>query len=209
MGLEVIRVRADEPWDEGPELIGRADGVVLFLCEGGRWMARDPKRLSALTALVKRGGGVVGLHWGVGTKDAANIDACLNVLGGCHGGPDRKYQVLEADLTPADGKLPILNGIGSLRVKDEFYYQLKFTVEGALKPVLRAAIDGKQETVAWAWERPDGGRSFGFSGLHFHENWKTLAYRRLVSQGVLWTLKLPIPENGLAADVPEAELKLK
>ena len=46
-------------------------------------------------------------------------------------------------------------------------------------------------------ERSDGGRSFGFSGLHFHENWQLPEYRRLVTQGVLWTLDLPIPIGGV------------
>ena len=67
-----------------------------------------------------------------------------------------------------------------------------------VKPVLIADIDGAKEMVAWSWERPDGGRSFGFSGLHFHDNWKREEYRRLVAQGVLWTAKLPMPESGLA-----------
>jgi hypothetical protein len=51
--------------------------------------------------------------------------------------------------------------------------------------------------VAWAWQRPDGGRSFGFTGLHFHDNWQLSEYRRLVVQGVLWSLKLPIPSSGV------------
>src|SRR5207244_672145 len=99
-GLELVSVRADEPWTEGPELLARADGVVLFLCEGAKWANADPKRLAALTALAKRGGGLVGLHWGIGTKDAKYIDTFVNLVGGCHGGPDRKYQVLETDAKP-------------------------------------------------------------------------------------------------------------
>ena len=61
-------------------------------------------------------------------------------------------------------------------------------------------IEDREETVAWAWERPEGGRSFGFSGLHFHDNWRLPEYRRLVTQGVLWTLKLPVPAEGVAID---------
>ncbi len=33
-GLEITLVRADEPWREGPELLAKADGVVVFLSEG-------------------------------------------------------------------------------------------------------------------------------------------------------------------------------
>ncbi len=151
-GLKIDQVRADEPWKEGPELIERADGVVLFLCEGAKWASADPKRLAALQALAKRGGGLVGLHWGIGTKDAKNIDEFLKLLGGCHGGPDRKYQVVQTDVTPSDHA--IASGIKPFSIKDEFYYKLKFAKDGKLQPVLRAKIDGADETVAWAWQRP-------------------------------------------------------
>ncbi|MFL5339991.1 MAG: ThuA domain-containing protein [Gemmataceae bacterium] len=206
--LEIVSVRADEPWAEGPELIERADGVVLFLCEGAKWAQADPKRSEALNRLAKRGGAVTGLHWGIGTKDAKNIDGFLKLVGGCHGGPDRKYQVLEAQAKP-NGQHPIAAGIPPFTVRDEFYYQLKFARTGKLEPVLRVEIDGREETVAWAWERPDGGRSFGFSGLHFHENWRKPEYRRLVAQAVLWTLGKPFPADGLKVEVSDEDLKVK
>ncbi len=209
-GIEVTTVRADDPWKEGPELIGRSDGVVVFLAEGARWLSADAKRHEALTKLAARGGGLTVLHWGMGTKDAANIDAFVKLFGGCHGGPDRKYKVLEVEAEPADTRHPVLAGVGKFRVKDEFYYELKFAKpEGTVKPLLRVPIDGKGQTVAWAWERPDGGRSFGFSGLHFHDNWRLPEYRRLVTQGVVWTLKLPVPKGGLPVEVTEDDLKLK
>src|SRR5262245_37502352 len=125
-GLQISQVRADEPWKEGPELLARADGIVLFLCEGAKWMHADPKRLEALNELAKRQGAVVGLHWGIGTKDAQNIDGCLKILGGCHGGPDRKYQVLETDARVAALDHPIAAGLSAFPVREEFYYRLKF-----------------------------------------------------------------------------------
>jgi hypothetical protein len=209
-GIEVTTVRADDPWKEGPELIGRSDGVVLFVAEGARWVAADPKRQEALEKLAARKGGLAVLHWGMGTKDAKPIDGFVKLFGGCHGGPDRKYKELQTEVEPADGKHPVLTGVGKIRVKDEFYYELKLAKpEGSVKPLLRATIDGKEQTVAWAWERPDGGRSFGFSGLHFHDNWKLPEYRRLVAQGVLWMLKKPVPKDGLPVEVKEEDLKLK
>jgi type 1 glutamine amidotransferase len=209
-GIEVTTVRADDPWKEGPELIGRSDGVVLFAAEGARWIAADPKRQEALAKLAARGGALAVLHWGMGTKDAKPIDDFVKLFGGCHGGPDRKYKELQTEVEPAEPKHPVLAGVAKFRVKDELYYELKFAKpEGSVKPLLRATIDGKGQTVAWAWERPDGGRSFGFSGLHFHENWKLVEYRRLVTQGVLWTVKKPVPKDGLPVEVKEEDLKLK
>src|SRR5262249_44662812 len=153
----VTITRADEPWADGDKLLRQADGVVIFLAEGARWAQMDPRRQEALAKLAARGGGIVGLHWGIGTKDAKPIERVLKVLGGCHGGPDRKYQVVEVETQVADPRHPIAAGIDPFKVRDEFYYRLKFVKsEGTVRPVLRVPIDGRPETVAWSWERPDG-----------------------------------------------------
>jgi type 1 glutamine amidotransferase len=208
-GIEITNVKADGPWKESPELMERADAVVFFVSEGAKWLQLDPKRMDALQKLAKRGGGFVVLHWGMGCKDAEYIEPFVKIAGGCHGGPDRKYQVIDAaNVELANAKHPILNGIAPFNVKEEFYYQLKFAKdEKGLQPLLKVNIDGKPETVCWAWDRPDGGRSFGFSGLHFHENWKKMEYRRLVGQAVLWTLKMDVPEKGLAVNLKDEDLK--
>lgn len=207
--LKVTTASVDGFWSEGPELIDKADGVVLFLAEGGRWMQESPRRLEAFQRLAARGGAIVVLHWALGAKDAKYIDGFVKLAGGCHGGPDRRYKVLQTKATLPDPKHPVVTGLTDFPVRDEFYYQLQFTkAKAGVTPVLRAAIDGADETVAWAWERPDRGRSFGFAGLHFHENWRLPEYRRLVAQGVLWTLRLPIPKGGLDVRVGEKELRL-
>ena len=146
----------------------------------------------------------------MGTREAAPVEAFVALFGACHGGPDRKYKVLETTVAVADPKHPIATGIKDFTIRDEFYYQLKLPKgRHDVKPVLLADIDGAKEMVAWSWERPDGGRSFGFSGLHFHANWKREEYRRLVTQGVLWTAKQPIPEGGLAVELPESAYLLE
>jgi hypothetical protein len=146
----------------------------------------------------------------MGAKDAENIEAFANLFGGCHGGPDRKYQVLEnAAVSVADAKHPAAAGIKNFIVREEFYYKLKLPKgDHAVKPLLTAKIDGADETVAWTWERPDGGRSFGFTGLHFHENWKREEYRRLVTQGMLWAMRFPVPPGGFDVKLPAAVLEL-
>ena len=94
-GLKVTTVQADEPWSDGPRVLGEVDGVVLFLSEGARWTQADPRRRDALARLAARGGGFIALHWAMGTKSAEPIEPFLKLLGGCHGGPDRKYRVVE------------------------------------------------------------------------------------------------------------------
>jgi type 1 glutamine amidotransferase len=207
--IEVRTTIAKGAWTEGPKLVGESDGVVLFVSEGAKFVAADPRRQEAFTKLAARGGGLAGLHWGIGCKDPAPIEAFLKLLGGCHGGPDRRYKVTDVRLQPVVGN-PITAGIAALDVHDEFYYRLKFVdAQPGVRPVATASLDGRDETVAWSWQRPDGGRSFGFSGLHFHDNWRHEAYRRLVTQGVLWTLKVEIPATGVAVAVDDEDLKLK
>ena len=214
-GIQALLVHANDPWPRGPELLDGADAAVLFVSEGARWLSGDAKRLAAFQRLAARGGGLTGLHWGIGTRKAEPIPAFLSLLGGCHGGPDRKYTVVTARATPAAPASPsakthpVLNGIGPFEVKDEFYYKLKFVAgPSSVTPLLKVPINGTPETVSWAWQRPGGGRSFGFSGLHFHTNWQKPEYRRLVVQGILWTLKKPIPPQGVPVPLVPADFKL-
>jgi type 1 glutamine amidotransferase len=207
-GLEVEVIRADGAWEDGPDLIRKADCVVLFLAEGAKWMHEDPRRLEAFAQLAAREGGLVALHWGMGTRESEYIDGFLRLFGGCHGGPDRKYKVVETQVRVADSDHDIVRGVAPLMLREEFYYQLKLIDAKRVRPILQTTIDGKNETVAWAWQRADGGRSFGFSGGHFHHHWSRIEYRRLMSQAVLWTLKLPVPKDGLPVKVSKEDLAL-
>lgn len=197
--LQTIVVSADGKWPEGPELIDGVDGVVLFVSEGAKWIHDDPRRLIALKNLANRGGGFVCWHWGMGCRDAKYIAEYVKLFGGCHGGPDRKYKVekgVRAEVV--GGTHPVVRGIKDFVVDEEFYYTLKFAKPaGSVTPLIRANVDGGRHTVCWAWERPDGGRSFGFSGGHYHNNWNRQEYRRLITQAVLWSVHAPIPEKRL------------
>ena len=209
-GVEAVIVAADEPWEEGPALLDSADGLVLFVSEGAKWMSNAPARLAALQRFGRKGGSCVVLHWGMGTVEAKNIAEFVKLFGGCHGGPDRKHDTMEVTAIIPDPSHPVTRGIADFDVHDEFYYRLKFVQPfSSIIPLVQADIEGKRETVAWAWQRGDGGRSFGFSGLHFHKNWQHPQYRRLAVQAVLWTLDLPVPDTGVNVDVPEELLRLE
>jgi hypothetical protein len=199
-------VNGDEPWTEGPKLLDESDGLVMLVTQGSRWMQTDASRFAAIKRLAARGGAMVALHWSVGAKDAEYIDGQLNLLGATRGGPQRKYVESLGDYRRVDVKHPILTGVPDFTAFDEHYYRLDRRDD--IQPLLTVKIEGKQEMVAWAWERPDGGRSFGFVGLHFHANWQLPVYRRFVVQGVLWSLKLPIPEGGVKTDIDPRALEI-
>ncbi len=205
-GLERTIIKADGDWPEGPDLLAKADGVVLFVSEGAKWIGTNPGRRAAFADLAKRRGGLTVLHWGMGTKPADHIEPFVALFGACHGGPDRKFKFLETQVRIAAPDHPATRGLADFTIKEEFYYQLKQLPDAKLVPLLTADIDGERPMVAWAWERPDGGRSLGYSGCHYHENWSRAEYRRFISQAILWTLKLTPPEKDFPAEVKAEDL---
>ena len=74
-------------------------------------------------------------------------------------------------------------------------------------PGMRAAVArGDAQTVAWAYERPGGGRGFGFTGGHLHANWGNDDFRTLVLNAVLWLAHMEVPANGVRSSVSAADL---
>jgi len=59
---------------------------------------------------------------------------------------------------------------------------------------------GRKEAVMWAIERPDGGRGFGFTGGHFHQNWTNDSFRKLILNALCWVSKVDIPDTGILSD---------
>ena len=206
--LEVALVEAGADWPADPTALDDVDGVVLFVSEGAKWMDSDNRRKELFARFAERGGGLVAYHWAIGTRTSEPIDGFVKLLGACHGGPDRAYKVLETTLSPTDSEHPITRHIKPVRVKEEFYYKLKHQQNEGLTWLMEAEIEGDAQPVAWAWDRPDGGRSFGFSGLHFHQNWSEPAYQRLMARGVLWTLKRTPPKKDFPAELTADDLKL-
>lgn len=209
-GLKTQVVYGREPWAAGPQLLRDCDGVMLFVSQGARWMQAAPRRYEALAELASRGGGIGAIHWAIGAKDGKYREGQKKLLGASRGGRHRPFGHFTARLTPAASGAAILKGVKPLTIRDEFYYQLEF-IESAdsVQPLITARIEDKDEVVAWSWQRPDGGRSFGFTGLHYHRNWESADYRRLVANAAIWIVGLPVPERGLAVDIAPGRLRLR
>jgi len=206
---QVILSKADETWAEGPELLDRAESVVLFISQGSRWIQQKPKRLKLFQEYAHRGGGLVAIHWAIGAKQDRYIKEFLPLFGATHGGKDRKYKFLKTRIRPFRQDHPIQQGLRPIEIEDEFYYRLKqFKSPSPILPVMESKIEGEWFMTAWAWERPQGGRSFGFSGLHEHGNWSEEVYRRLIFQGILWTMHEEIPEGGVNVSIKKEWLEL-
>src|SRR6185369_13301409 len=69
-------------------------------------------------------------------------------------------------------------------------------------PAVRESVkNGELQHVAWACERSNGGRGFGFTGGHFHKNWGNDDFRNLVLNAILWTAKTEVPAAGVQSQV--------
>jgi hypothetical protein len=68
------------------------------------------------------------------------------------------------------------------------------------------ANKGRAEAMMWAVERPNGGRGFGFTGGHFHDNWGNADFRKTILNGMVWLTKAEVPAGGIESTVTPAEL---
>ena len=68
------------------------------------------------------------------------------------------------------------------------------------------AASGRDETMMWVYERPNGGRSFGFTGGHTHTNWGDPNQRKIMLNALLWIAKVDVPKNGVEDKIVEADL---
>jgi type 1 glutamine amidotransferase len=73
--------------------------------------------------------------------------------------------------------------------------------------VRQQVLEAKQpQVVAWAVERKDGGRGFGFTGGHFHKGWANDNQRTLVLNAIVWSAKAEVPAGGITTKFTDEEL---
>lgn len=221
-------VVASNDWPKDASVLDGADAVVMF-CTGGAGhpLAREPKRMQALEAVLSKGAGFGTMHYGVEIPEYKGGQEFLKWQGG--------YFLTNWSVNPhwtADfTNLPnheITRGVKPFKIRDEWYYHMKFADRG-VTPILAAtppdgtrgregANDphggnpevqkhkGEAETVVWAFERPGGGRGFGFTGAHDHRNWGNESFRKVALNAILWIAKVPVPANGVECTVTSDDL---
>jgi hypothetical protein len=99
---------------------------------------------------------------------------------------------------------PHMEGITSILVakpSDETRQGSTFSPHGPYPHIVAAS--GRDEVLAWAVERTDGGRGFGFTGAHYHKNWGNENLRKLVLNALVWTAKTDVPADGVSSTVTE------
>jgi type 1 glutamine amidotransferase len=168
------------------------------------------------------------LHYAVEVPAGKPGDSFLEWLGGYYeaGYSTNPHWTAEVKALPDH---PITRGVGPFAVLDEWYYNMRFRPEmKGVTPILVArpddearsgktsaprgayphivAASGREEVLAWAVERPDGGRGFGFTGGHTHANWGDPNQRRIMVNALLWLAKVDVPARGVEDKITEADL---
>ena len=124
--------------------------------------------------------------------------------------PYSQNPINEVKLTQASPKHAVSRGWKSFGSKDEWYYKIRFDPQDKrVTPILTTMLPKDApvlENVAWVVERADGGRGFGFTGGHYHDNWAIEDQRRMVVNAILWTAKYNLPRGGARCAIAPGEV---
>ncbi len=213
-------------WPQDPNAFEGADAIVLYMDGGPNHPALQGNHLEQLDAAMKRGVGLACIHYAVEVPKEHGGQEWLKWIGGYF----ETYWSLNPMWTGEFKQIPehpVTRGVKPFTIKDEWYYHMRFQPDhvtsllAAVAPDTAKkgtdaahsgnaeelkAYDGKPETVAWTYERPDGGRGFGFTGAHFHKNWGNDDFRKLVLNAIVWIAKGDVPPDGIQSTVTPDDL---
>ena len=225
-GVEPVVVTGG--WPEDESVFKGAKSLVFFMDGGGGHPMIQKDRLQALQALMDQGVGLVCMHYAVEVPKGKPGDKFLDWIGGYYetGFSTNPHWVADVKALPDH---PTTRGVKPFHIRDEWYFNIRFRPEmKGITPIIVAAPDdttregassaprgpnarivadkGRPEVLAWAVERPDGGRGVGFTGGHTHKNWGNDDFRTLVLNAIVWSAKLPVPSDGVKSAVSPEEL---
>jgi hypothetical protein len=216
-------------WPKSEKVFDGAAGILIYADGGKGHPAVQGNRLELLGGLMKRGVGLMCAHYGVEVEKDKGGPEFMDWIGG--------YYEHEWSCNPMwrpefkeFPKHPIANGLKPFSAEDEWYFNMRFRpsmkgVTGILTAVPPDKVrdgpyvypkgpykhiqeaKGRPEHMMWAVEREDGGRGVGFTGGHFHSNWKNDNFRKAVLNALVWICKLDVPKEGVESTVSDEEIK--
>ncbi|MCE2861882.1 MAG: ankyrin repeat domain-containing protein [Opitutaceae bacterium] len=212
-----LRAEVVASWP-GEPLLRDAASLVLYSDGLDRHVAKG--RVAELQAHAERGRGLSVLHFAVEPSPGDLADHLLERLGGrfeTDWSVNPLWTAREPILTPHE----VTRGVGSFALEDEWYYHLRFApgITPVLQarppldtlgqdgprsgnPAVRAALTrGEAQTLGWVYTGA-GTRAFGFTGGHFHRNWRDDSFRTLVLNGIAWSAGIIVPARGIASVTP-------
>jgi type 1 glutamine amidotransferase len=152
--------------------------VVLCTClDETSGASHTPHELAALSAWVRRGGGLLALH--SATVSAAREPVLEGLLGAAFAGhpPKRRFRV-----EPSGAPHPSTAGIAAFELEDELYRH-RGAPDGDVHLV--ALDDAGPQPVAWS-RREQAGRVYYLGLGHDESAWSCKPYRTLLAQAARW-----------------------
>ena len=217
-------------WPDDPRVFDGAAAVVIYSDGGGGHPFLQSDRLKTIGALMDKGVGLAALHYACEPTKEKGQKEFLDWIGGAfeiHWSVNPHWDAVFKSFP----KHPITRGVQAFSMRDEWYFYMRFrdNLQG-VKPILSAVAPestmerpdgphsgnpavreavkrGEPQHVAWAAERANGGRGFGFTGGHFHKNWGDANFRKVVLNAILWIAKAEVPAKGVDCPVGVADLQ--
>ncbi len=194
-------------WPGDAEKLKGITAIVIYTRPAAEFLLDGPHR-DQVDKLIQSGVGLMTIHW-ASSVYKKNLDRLgprwLSYTGGTwvsNVGLSGGTSVLK-QLQPGH---PICRGWGEFKITDEYYLN---PVLDKAQPLLQVTEKmGKEVVVGWAFERPDGGRSFSTTLGHPYKNFQDDRFRRMVVNAILWTAKIDIPKDGAPIDIDEKSLAL-
>lgn len=203
-GLEAV---VSDGWPKDPAVRKEVKAIVVYTTPAAEYLLDGPHR-DEVIQLMKQGTGLVTIHWASSVlKDNLDRleDRWLSYLGGTWIS-NVGLSTDKSELKQLLPKHPICRGWSSYELHDEYYLNPKITKDA--QPILQVTTKGQDVVVGWAFERPDGGRSYATTLGHFYSNFEREPFRRTIVNAILWSAKIEVPEAGARVDVSEEFLKL-
>src|SRR5262249_17642196 len=212
-------VMARDGWPKDPKTFENAKAVVFYMDGGGGHPIIQKDHKEIVAKLMDQGVGFVNLHYAV-EYPKSQSEHVFAWLGGYYETNFSTNPHWKADFQSMPDH-PITRGVKPFNIKDEWYFNIRFTPESKnVTPILMATPPdkvrgtaaakehpGRSEIVAWTFERANGGRNFGFTGGHFHENSGAENFRRPVTHSIHWSAQVDIPKDGAKVELDPKELK--
>jgi type 1 glutamine amidotransferase len=218
-------------WPQDPKALEGAAAIVIYSDGGGGHPGIQGDHLQQLSKAIKNGAGFGCVHYAVEVPKDKGGQEWLNWIGGYFETDWSVNPFWTADFKELP-KHPVTRGVKPFKQEDEWYYHMRFQPDmkgvtpilsalppaDSLKrndgphennPAVRAAVLERKEPqhVMWVFDRPDGGRGFGFTGGHPHKAWGNEGFRKVVLNAILWIAKVEVPENGVQFAVSPDDLK--
>lgn len=222
-------------WPQDVQAFEGAATVVIYSDGGGGHPFIQGDRLKMLDGLMQKGVGLGCVHYAVEVPKDRGGQEWLRWIGGYFETHWSVNPFWEADFKTLPAH-PVSRGVQPFKSNDEWYYHMRFPdgmqgvtpILSALPPAstlqrpdgphsnnphVKAAVLERKEPqhLLWVYQRPDGGRGFGFTGGHSHQNWTNPHFRKAVLNAIVWSANAEVPaqgvDDGMSADDVMAFLK--